>query len=66
MSGLQEKIQEMNEQVHDSRVAQTKLSIYEKKIEEISLLQAKVRKQEQELEDLRDQGQLIQSMQHKM
>ena len=38
ISRLSEQIAEMNETVHDARVAATKLSIYEKKIEEMTQL----------------------------
>ena len=66
ISRLSEQIQEMNETVQDARIANTKLQIYEKKMEEMTQLQSKLLKQENELEELRDMNHLLQSSHHKI
>ena len=66
ISRLSEQIQEMNETVQDARIATTKLQIYEKKMEEMTQLQSKLLKQENELEELRDMNHLLQSSHHKI
>ena len=52
---LNETIEEMKDQVQEASMVQTKITIYEKKLEDMQHMQQKINKQEMELQRFREQ-----------